>query len=160
MLSRFVFLRHSAVAFLSGVAVASFFLSPSPAAQAKGGGLKATVIAKAKACTKAPPSKAAEIRLLAEGQKAFLGELSMKANGSVPEHRDATEEYIHVLEGGGRMFIDDQPHTIGPGDTVFMPANAKVRFENGPKPLRALQVFAGPAPAKKYDAWGGNAACR
>lgn len=120
----------------------------------------ATVIATAKACAKVPPSKAAEIRFLACGDNAFLGELKMQANGKVPEHRDATEEYIHVLEGGGRIFIDGRAHTIGPGDTVFMPAGAKVRFENGPKELRALQVFAGPGPAQKYAGWKGNAACR
>ena len=29
---------------------------------------------------------------------------------AVPEHRDATEEYIYVLEGSGRMVIDGKTY--------------------------------------------------
>ena len=36
---------------------------------------------------------------------------------------------------------------------LFMPANAEVSFQNGEAEMLALQVFAGPDPAKKYDAW-------
>jgi hypothetical protein len=39
------------------------------------------------------------------------------------------------------------------GDAVYMPADATVSFENGGAPMRALQVFAGPEPAKKYQKW-------
>ena len=99
------------------------------------------------------PSGKAAVRLLAQGSNAFLGELSMDAGAAVPEHADTTEEYIHVLEGGGTMTIDGQVHTISAGTTVFMPAGATVSYQNGDAPLRALQVFAGPAPASKYDAW-------
>ena len=42
---------------------------------------------------------------------------------------------------------------IAAGSTVFMPAGAVVSYQNGDAPMRALQVFAGPAPAAKYDAW-------
>jgi hypothetical protein len=34
-----------------------------------------------------------------------------------------------------------------------MPPGALVSFENGPETLVAIQVFAGPEPAAKYDAW-------
>jgi quercetin dioxygenase-like cupin family protein len=95
----------------------------------------------------------AQISMLARGNNAFVGKLEMKANGKVPEHRDATEEYIHVLAGGGTIYIEDKPSTLRAGSTVFMPANAKVRFDNGPTPLVALQIFAGPAPAAKYNKW-------
>lgn len=95
----------------------------------------------------------AQIALLARGHNAFVGKLEMAGNGKVPEHRDATEEYIHVLSGGGTIYIEDQPSVLRSGSTVFMPANAKVRFDNGPERLVALQVFAGPGPAAKYDKW-------
>ncbi len=95
----------------------------------------------------------ATIAMLARGNNAFLGKLEMAAGGKVPEHRDATEEYIHVLAGSGTIYIEDQPSTVRPGSTVYMPANAKVRFENGAERLVAVQVFAGPAPASKYDKW-------
>lgn len=96
---------------------------------------------------------AGEIFLLARGDQAFLGKLEMAAGGEVPEHRDPTEEYIHILEGGGIFRIDDQVHTVGPGSTIYMPPNAKVSFKNGDAKLVAIQVFAGPGPAAKYDAW-------
>jgi hypothetical protein len=35
-----------------------------------------------------------------------------------------------------------------------MPANAEVHYTNGPDRLEAIQVFAGPEPATKYDGWG------
>lgn len=96
---------------------------------------------------------AGEIFLLARGEQAFLGKLVMAPGGEVPEHRDATEEYIHILEGGGTFTIDDRVFAVGAGTTIYMPANAKVSFKNGPDRLVALQVFAGPGPAAKYDAW-------
>ncbi len=96
---------------------------------------------------------AAEVYLLARGDNAFLGKLEMAPGGEVPEHRDPTEEYIHILAGGGVFHIDGQAHTVGPGTTIFMPANALVSFKNGDARLVAIQVFAGPGPAAKYDAW-------
>jgi hypothetical protein len=51
------------------------------------------------------------------------------------------------------MTIDGTEHTIAPGTMVYMPANAEVTFKGGEKALKAIQVFAGPAPAKKYDSW-------
>ena len=99
------------------------------------------------------PSGKASIRFLAQGQEAFVGLLRMDGGGKVPEHRDASEEYIHVLKGSGTMFIDDKPHIIKPGTSIFMPKHAKVRFENGPDELMAIQVFAGPESAAKYQSW-------
>ena len=55
--------------------------------------------------------------------------------------------------GGGTITIDDKAHKIGPGTTVYMPANAKVTYQNGPDEIVAIQVFAGPEPAAKYDGW-------
>lgn len=94
-----------------------------------------------------------DIRVLARGDNAFLGRLELAPGGKVPEHRDPTEEYIHILEGGGKFTIDGQVHEVGPGTTIFMPPGALVSFENGPAKLVAIQVFAGPEPAAKYDAW-------
>ncbi len=97
--------------------------------------------------------EAADVYLLAQGDNAFLARLEMAPGGEVPEHRDATEEYIHILEGGGVFKIDGQAHTVGPGTTIYMPANALVSFKNGDVRLVAIQVFAGPGPAVKYEAW-------
>jgi quercetin dioxygenase-like cupin family protein len=99
------------------------------------------------------PSGKAFLTHLARGKNAFLGRLEMAANGSVPLHQDATEEYIHILEGSGTMTIDGQTYEVKAGTTVYMPAMAKVTFQNGPEELVALQVFAGPEPAAKYEKW-------
>ncbi len=100
------------------------------------------------------PSKKATIAHLARGENAYVGKLEMQGGGAVPEHRDATEEYIYVLSGSGTVNIDGTAYDTGPGSTIYMPANALVSFENGPEDLVAIQVFAGPEPAAKYDAWG------
>ena len=96
---------------------------------------------------------AADIYLLARGDNAFLGKLEMAPGGEVPLHRDPTEEYIHILEGGGTFTIDGEAHAVGAGATIYMPPNAEVSFKNGDARLVAIQVFAGPGPAAKYDAW-------
>lgn len=100
----------------------------------------------------APPGTA-RVRELARGDAAFLGLLVIEPGASVPEHRDSTEEYLYVLKGGGTISIDGVVSAIGPGDAVFMPAKALVSFENGPEPTEVVQVFAGPEPADKYEAW-------
>ena len=101
-----------------------------------------------------PASAKAKITFLARGDNAFVGKLELDGGGKVPVHRDATEEYIHVLKGTGTISIDGVEHALKPGSTVFMPANAEVHYTNGPDRLEAIQVFAGPEPAAKYDGWG------
>lgn len=112
-----------------------------------------TVLQMKDAKTVVSPNKKATLTHLAKGQNAFLGRLTMAPSAKVPEHRDPTEEYIHILEGSGTMHIDDEIFQVSAGTTVYMPPDAKVRFENGPTQLVAIQVFAGPSPAKKYDGW-------
>jgi len=99
------------------------------------------------------PSGKAWITPLAQGQNAFLGRLELAPGAKVPQHQDPTEEYIHVVQGGGTLTINGQPHVITAGTTVFMPAGATVSFQNGPQQLIAIQVFAGPGPAAKYGQW-------
>ena len=94
-----------------------------------------------------------EIRHLARGQNAYLGHLVLGPDMKVPVHRDGTEEYLYILSGAGTLYIDGTSYDLRAGHAVLMPANAEVHFENGPEELRAIQVFAGPAPAKKYDTW-------
>ena len=113
----------------------------------------ATVIRLANAEHRQVAGGKAQIRFLARGANAFVGKLEMAAGGKVPPHADATEEYVHVLSGGGRITIDGKETAVGAGDTIYMPANARVSYQNGDTKMVALQVFAGPAPAAKYDRW-------
>ena len=112
------------------------------------------VVEAARAERRHPPGKPdVRVTILARGEEAFLARLEMPPGAEVPLHRDATEEYIHVLEGAGSMTVDGTTYAIAVGDTVYMPADAEVTFTNGDAPLVGLQVFAGPEPATKYGAW-------
>ena len=113
----------------------------------------AAVVALDAAPQRIAPNGKARLRILAEGELAFVGHLSMDAGARVPEHADASEEYIHVLEGSGTVTIDGVEHAVGPGSTIYMPAGARVSFANGDAPLAGLQVFAGPGSATKYLGW-------
>lgn len=100
----------------------------------------------------------AEVKFLAtpEGQDtkaAFVAHLTVKAGGLVPEHRDSTEEYLYVLSGEGTIWIDDVKHEVCPGSLIYMPANAKAKFQAGGEDVKVLQVFAPPGPEKKYEGW-------
>ena len=99
------------------------------------------------------PGNRGEVAPLARGENAFVARLELAPLVEIPPHRDPTEEYIYVIEGGGTILIDGKGHQLRPGSAVFMPANAEVSYANGPRPLVALQVFAGPAPSAKYDTW-------
>lgn len=100
----------------------------------------------------APPGTA-RVWILARGNEAFVARLEMEPGAAVPEHQDADEEYIHVLEGHGTIWIDGERRAVEPGATIFMPAGATVRYQNGDARMVALQVFAGPGSAAKYDRW-------
>ncbi len=100
----------------------------------------------------APHGKASVVRL-ADGHNAFFGLLTLAAGAAVPEHRDPTEEYIYVLSGSGVVTINGDSYAVSPQSVIYMPAGALVTFSNGPEELTAIQVFAGPGPADKYDTW-------
>ncbi len=117
------------------------------------GAITGSVISWDDAPRRISPSKTGSIRVLAQGDNAFVGRLDLEPGASVPEHRDSTEEYIVVLQGSGVLTMDGHAHQVEPGTTVYMPADAVVSFQNGDEPLVAIQVFATPEPAAKYDAW-------
>jgi len=102
---------------------------------------------------KVAPTGKARVQALASGKEAWVGKLVLDADAAVPEHQDPTEEFIVVLEGGGRITVDGTTHDVQAGSVVYMPADATVSYANGPSPMVAVQVFAGPGPASKYDTW-------
>ena len=107
----------------------------------------------ASASTLTIPSGKARIKRLAEGGNAFIGHLWLAPNATVPEHRDESEEYLFILEGQGQIFIDGVSYEIRKGHLVYMQSGARVRYINGNQPLKALQIFAGPDSAAKYNSW-------
>ena len=142
-----------ALVFLVGAVLGAAVATMAGTALASDGPLAGRVLTADAQVVKVAPSGKARITELAQGRQAFLGILELDAGAAVPQHQDPTEEYIHVLSGGGTMTIDGQVMTVKTGDTVYMPAFATVSYANGPEPLRVVQVFAGPGPAKKYATW-------
>ena len=51
------------------------------------------------------------------------------------------------------MTLNGKVYPVKKGDVVYMPAGAEVSFVNGKEVTKVMQVFAGPGPASKYDAW-------
>lgn len=100
----------------------------------------------------APSGKAKVIKAV-EGENAFLAFLQIDPGAGVPVHRDATEEFVVFVEGGGTLTIDGTEHAVRKGSAVYMAPNAEVSFANGDAPSTVIQVFAGPEPAVKYDTW-------
>lgn len=148
-----LFVLGIAVGACATAAVQSSASSPArsdPSTTATGRDL---VVSLADAPRRVSPPGTGTVTILAQGDNAFLGKLEMQPAATVPLHRDATEEYIHILSGGGEMSIDGRRFQLEVGSTVYMPPNAEVEFRNGDAPLVAIQVFAGPEPAAKYDTW-------
>ncbi len=141
------------IVFLLGACAgsAATAVSPGPLAAMRPG--EPAVIPLEDAPVRIAPSGHARVFILAQGNNAFLGKLEMDPGAQVPKHRDATEEYVHVLEGSGSILIDGKPYDVTPGATIYMPPDAEVSFQNGPAKMVGIQVWAGPAPAQKYDAW-------
>jgi quercetin dioxygenase-like cupin family protein len=127
--------------------------APTPEAAASEAPLEPVVRTLDDAPRRAAPPGTATVALLARGHNAFLGYLEMAPGASVPVHRDRDEEYLFIIEGRGRLTIDDREYAVEPGTTVFMPSGATVTYTNGEHTLRAVQVFAGPGSAAKYDRW-------
>ena len=146
-------LRSAAVAPTSEVANGTPATAAATEDAAATGSLPAFVRAYAQAPRRTAPNGQATVAILARGHSAFVARLEMAPGATVPEHRDAAEEYVHVLSGHGVIVIDGVAQDVGPGSTIFMPADVVVSYRNGDEPMIALQVFAGPGPAAKYDGW-------
>ncbi len=151
----------TAVGFLVGMALGcttAAVVAQDPAPRTSPGGQegapRAQVVGPEAAERRWAPSGKAMAALYVKGQNAYVGRLEMAADAAVPEHRDPTEEYIYVIEGSGVITIDDVATPVGPGAVIYMPAGAKVSYANGPAPMVAVQVFAGPGPEEKFRQWG------
>ena len=145
-----------AIVFLLGACAGSAVTAVTEAPRASTTPGEAAVVPGDRAEVRTAPSKQARVTILARGHNAFLARLEMDPGAKIPPHRDATEEYVHILEGSGKMLIDGKPYDVSVGSTIYMPPDVEVSFENGGDELVGIQVFAGPEPAKKYDAWTPN----
>jgi quercetin dioxygenase-like cupin family protein len=63
--------------------------------------------------------------------ECILYRVELPPGGGLPPHRHDHQDVFTVAAGDGRMFIDDDAHDIGPGDTVVVPAGARHWLEAG-----------------------------
>jgi quercetin dioxygenase-like cupin family protein len=65
--------------------------------------------------------------------------IEVQAGGHTPKHTHPYEHENFVVEGQGRVLLEDQWHAVGPGSVVFVPAGALHCYENmGEAPFRFL----------------------
>jgi len=64
-------------------------------------------------------------------ERQSLAEARVPAGGCTTAHyHPMTEEIYYVLEGHGRMRIDDQLQDVGPGDAIAIPPGAPHQITN------------------------------
>jgi mannose-6-phosphate isomerase-like protein (cupin superfamily) len=83
-------------------------------------------------------------------RRQSLAEARVPVGGSTaPHYHPQTEEIYFILEGQGRMQLDDQTSEVGPGDAIAIPPGARHQITNtGDVPLRLLCCC---TPAYEHD---------
>ncbi len=56
--------------------------------------------------------------------------IEVAPGGHTPRHAHPYEHENYVVEGQGRVLIDDRWHNVGPGSVVFVPASVTHTYEN------------------------------
>ncbi|MCL4207853.1 MAG: cupin domain-containing protein [Pirellulaceae bacterium] len=83
-------------------------------------------------------------------RRQSLAEARVPVGGSTaPHYHPQTEEIYFILEGRGRMQLDDQTRDVGPGDAIAIPPGSRHQITNiGDVPLRLLCCC---APAYEHE---------
>lgn len=56
--------------------------------------------------------------------------IEVAPGGHTPKHTHPYEHENFVMEGQGRVLIDDTWHEVGPGSVIFVPASVLHTYEN------------------------------
>lgn len=99
------------------------------------------------------PNDEAAIVWLAEGENAYVGEMTLAPGAAVPTHHHGSEEYLFIQEGGGVLTIEGDDHELTAGTVVAVPSNSEHSYVNGEKTTVAVQVFADPEGAQRFLEW-------
>jgi quercetin dioxygenase-like cupin family protein len=74
-----------------------------------------------------------------------MGTQQILAGVGIPIHRHfEMDEAFYVIEGGGTFILNDVPHPIDKGGSIFIPKNAWHGFQNTDRELVLLWIVAPP----------------
>jgi quercetin dioxygenase-like cupin family protein len=74
-----------------------------------------------------------------------MGTQQVLAGIGIPVHRHfEMDEAFYVIDGGGTFMLDDAPHPINKGSSIFIPKNAWHGFQNPDRELLLLWIVSPP----------------
>jgi quercetin dioxygenase-like cupin family protein len=77
----------------------------------------------------------------------------IEPGGRLGWHTDATEETQYIIEGTGKLYLEDgSTHQVGPGSIFVLPTPLRHDLENtGKETLRAVAFFAAAMFTQNFD---------
>jgi quercetin dioxygenase-like cupin family protein len=82
---------------------------------------------------------------LAVGEEMSVQHFHFEPGASVPEHDHHHEQVGYVSSGTFTFIVDGEEHTVGPGDSYFVPGGEPHRVENrSEEPVDGIDVFSPP----------------
>lgn len=77
------------------------------------------------------------------GEKMYQMRASLESGSVLPEHRHAQEQITHVIIGRLRFIVAGVPHELGPGESLYLPANVPHAVETLEE-ARVIDTFSPP----------------
>ena len=59
------------------------------------------------------------------GATMYQMRAQLDAGSRLPEHQHPQEQVTHVISGRLRMIVAGEPHDLGPGESIYLPANVR-----------------------------------
>ncbi|MCQ0987855.1 cupin domain-containing protein [Jiella marina] len=80
--------------------------------------------------------------IFSEREAPGMGLFEIEPGAELPMHHHDPIEIYFVVSGDGKVEINQEPHPLRAGATVYIPSNAShVTLNTGDAPLRILYVF-------------------
>ena len=74
----------------------------------------------------------------------FLAIARLEPGREIEAHSDPMEEIYLIVSGSGKMGVDDETRTVGPGDAIWIPAGSRHSLLNDGQEDCTILVVASP----------------